>query len=505
MTHAGSRAARAGAVAAVFSAATAITAGGQLPSMPPEAAVSPNACVVKTGSRSWCGDGGFADRSRLAGPSDVAVAADGSVLIADSLNNVIRRVRPDGIITSIAGGGASGPAGEPQRSDIASFDGPAGVSASADGTVLVADTGNDAIRAVSTAGIVSTVVGGPGALHADLAAPRDVIAQSDGSLLIADSGHHRVLRFTPPDVVEVLAGTGTEGDAGDGGPGADAQLSRPGQLAVTDTGDVLIADTGNSALRRISSDGFISTVARAPANALGVLPMPDGTIVASTSSALYRVQDGVPQLAAGGTERRYNGDAGDALALRFNGIAQLALAGDRVIFAERGSDRVRAYDPAAGTVETIAGEAVPLPAPTLGKSAGRFPAVLLRRAAERDRKPLALARARTARTSRCEDYDPRFATFTLIPQTRRQLSASGRRRIVLRFTSSRRADVQIAIQRNGRRIARKVLEIPESSRVHRVVIRGRFRTGRRHIARMFGLSIRDQVQRCDVKLVRVRR
>jgi hypothetical protein len=503
MTHAGSRGARAGAVAAVISAATAMTAGGQPPSMPPDAVVSPNACVVKTGSRSWCGDGGFAGRSRLAGPSDVAVAADGSVLIADSLNNVIRRVRPDGIITSIAGGGAGGPAGAPERSDVASFDGPAGVSASPDGTVLVADTGNDAIRAISTAGVVSTIVGGPGALHAALAAPRDVLAQSDGSMLIADSGHHRVLRFTPPDVVEVLAGTGTEGDAGDGGPGADAQLSRPGQLAVTDTGDVLIADTGNSALRRISSDGFISTVARAPANALGVLQMPDGTIVASTSSALYRVQDGVPQLAAGGPERRYNGDAGDALALRFNGIAQLALAGGRVIFAERGSDRVRAYDPAAGTVETIAGEAVPLPAPTLGKSAGRFPAVLLRRAAERDRKPLALARA--ARTSRCEDYDPRFATFTLIPQTRRQLSANGRRRIVLRFTSSRRADVQIAIQRNGRQVARKVLEIPESSRVHRVTIRGRFRTGRKHVVRMFGLSIRDQVQRCDVKLVRVRR
>jgi hypothetical protein len=489
----------------MFSAVLAVTAGGQLPSMPPEAAVSPNACVVKTGSRSWCGDGGFADRSRLAGPSDVAVAADGSVLVADSLNNVIRRVRPDGIITSIAGGGTSGPADESQRSDVASFDRPEGVSASPDGTVLVADTGNDAIRAVSTAGIVSTVVGGPTALHADLAAPRDVVAQPDGSMLIADSGHHRVLRFTPPAAVEVLAGTGTEGDSGDGGPAPAAQLSRPGQIAITDAGEVLITDTGNGAVRRIASDGFISTETRALANARGALQMADGTVVASTSSALYRMQDGVPQLAAGGLERRYNGDAGDALALRFNGIAQLALAGDRVIFAERGSDRVRAYDPAAGTVETIAGQAVPLPAPTLGKSAGRFPAVLLRRAAERDRKPLGLARARAARTSRCEDYNPRFATFTLIPQTRRQLSANGRRRIVLRFTSSRRADVQIAIQRNRRQIAKRVLEIPESSRVHRVVIRGRFRAGRRHVARMFGLSIRDQVQRCDVKLVRVRR
>ncbi len=169
---------------------------------------------------------------------------------------------PEFLVSTLAGtpepGFNDGPATE------ACFDGPAGVAVAPSGTMYVADSRNDAIRSVSPAGTVMTVVGGPG--KRVFSAPAGVEVLADGSLLVADTGNHRICKVTPGDVVTTYAGAETRKDelgrpAGGyrDGPVAQAQFRYPVGLAAA--GDVVyVADAGNHCVRRIAG-GTVSTVA----------------------------------------------------------------------------------------------------------------------------------------------------------------------------------------------------------------------------------------------------
>ena len=252
-----------------------------------------------TGAAGFSGDGGLAITAQLNGPSGVAVAADGGVLIADRLNHAVRRVAPDGVISTVAGTGVAGFSGDGGPATAAEFRSPTGVAVAPDGSVLIADTTNRRVRRVAPDGVISTVAGtgangsggdGGPATAAPIAAPSGVAVAPDWSVLIADTGNNQVRRVTPDGVISTLVGDGGIGFGGDGGPATAAQLYGPYAVAVTADGNVVIADTTNHRVRRVESALLPAPVAPqlsidlAPSVSLGPLvPTLTGTSLTTTT------------------------------------------------------------------------------------------------------------------------------------------------------------------------------------------------------------------------------
>lgn len=207
----------------------------------------------------FSGDGGPATDAQLNQPQGVTPLADGSYVIADTGNNRLRRVTPDGTISTIAGTGAAGGAGgigDGGPATAAQLSAPRDVVQLTDGALLVADTGNDRVRRIGTDGRISTFAGGDGQLRA----PQDVTQLADGSVAIADTGNNRIRRIAPDGTTTTMAG-GTRGETGDGGPAVNAQLDQPTGLTPLTNGALLVADRGNDRIRRITPLGTIFTVA----------------------------------------------------------------------------------------------------------------------------------------------------------------------------------------------------------------------------------------------------
>jgi hypothetical protein len=212
---------------------------------------------------------------RLNQPRGVSPLAGGGYLIADTGNNRIRRV-DDGVIATVAGSGRAGFGGDGDGARIASLNQPAGVAAlpaagrGGGGGFLIADTGNNRIRRVSSSGIVTTVAGtGPAAFTGDggpatsaaLNAPTSVAPLAGGGYLIADTGNNRIRRVDVDGMIRTVAGVGTAGFGGDGGPAGKALLRGPeGVMALVD-GSIAIADSGNERVRLVGLDGTIRTLA----------------------------------------------------------------------------------------------------------------------------------------------------------------------------------------------------------------------------------------------------
>ena len=214
------------------------------------AAAVPDQCTAD-GARAagWCGDGGPATAARLANPRGVAPLAGGGFLIADSENDVVRRVSPAGVITRIAGIGLAGHSGDGGPATAARLDDPGCISEQPDGSVLVQV--RDAVRRISN-GTITTVTG---------VDPCRAAVLPDGSTLVVENGSNQVERVAADGTRTVVAGTGECGSIGDGGPATAAQLALPRAVAVLADGGFLIADTENHLIRRVTPDGIITTVA----------------------------------------------------------------------------------------------------------------------------------------------------------------------------------------------------------------------------------------------------
>lgn len=211
------------------------------------------------------GDGGPATSAGLRDPSGVAVLADGAILIADTGNNKIRRVSPSGQISTVAGTGTAGAGGDDAAATSARLSAPAGVTPVPEGGFLVADTGNHRIRRVSSSGTITTVAGGGGrgsggdggpATGAQLSAPASVATLRTGGLVIADTGNNRIRRVTPLGTIFTISGS-TAGLSGDNGPMSAAQFRAPEAIVGTGTGGFIVADTGNARIRSLASDGVL--------------------------------------------------------------------------------------------------------------------------------------------------------------------------------------------------------------------------------------------------------
>jgi sugar lactone lactonase YvrE len=225
------------------------------------------------------GDGGPATSATLNSPAGLAVDGAGDLFIADTENNDIREVTPDGNIKVVAGNGTEGYRGDGGPATAAELDNPQDVAVDASGDLFIADTYNNVIREVKPSGTISTFAGngtagfagdnGP-ATAAELASPDGVAVDALGNVYIADTGNNVIRRVSTSGVITTVAGNvaadqandGLRGDSGDGGPATAAQLDAPEGVAVDRAGDLYIADTFNDAIRQVTPAGVISTLAK---------------------------------------------------------------------------------------------------------------------------------------------------------------------------------------------------------------------------------------------------
>ncbi|WP_084285811.1 hypothetical protein [Solirubrobacter soli] len=297
------------------------------------------------------GDGGPATQAPLSAPSDVAWLAGGAFLVADAGQGRVRLVDAAGVITSVAGGGTAtagsaldialvrptGLAVDPLggyliadagadrvwRVDAAgaarviagtgergfSGDGgpataallakPSGVAVLADGSVVIADQGNNRVRRVAADGTIATVAGGGLEDSARLSQPTAVAALPAGGFLVADTGNHRVARVAFGTLTTV-AGTGVGGVAGDPGPAVRRPLGTPVDVAVTPGGGFVVADVDSQQVLRVDASGNVTTVLDGTAAAGVAVSADDVLLVADVSGVvLARPAGGISRVVAG--------------------------------------------------------------------------------------------------------------------------------------------------------------------------------------------------------------
>lgn len=352
-----------------------------------------NVVIAGNGERGYSGDGGPASAARLSTPGSLAIDGAGNLVIADYVNYRIRRITGDGVIQTIAGNGNQGPSSSAALSD------PIGVAVDAAGNIFVSEETANRIQKITPDGIVSTIV-------AQIARPVAIAIDSDGNifsndnnrirkiarsgtgsiieiqpsvvtgrqfqtggiavdnagnlfvadlngrilkvttgsvttvvgeatpplfrptfglavgsaqeLLVVDSVNNRVVKISRDSVISTVAGNGAPGFSGDGGPATEAQLQRPMSVALDRLGNIYISDTGNNRIRKITSDGIIHTVAGNGVNDLG-------------------------------------GDGGSALAAELNSPMGIALdAAGNLFIADGRNHRIRKVTP-AGIISTVGG------------------------------------------------------------------------------------------------------------------------------------------------------
>jgi len=365
--------------------------------------------VAGNGSQGFSGDGGPAASASLGYARGVAVDGNGNLYIADENNSRVRKVAAGtGIITTVAGNGSLAYSGDGGPATSASVGVPYGVAVDGSGNLYIADTWNNVIRRVDVGtGVITTVAGGTAgscgdggaAISACLATPRGVTVDGDGNLYIADSDNYRVRKVAADTgIITTVAGNGSPGFTGDGGAATSASLSRPASVRVDGAGNVYIADELNNRVRRVAAGtGIITTIA---GGSIG-----DGGLATSTSLGdVYDVAvDGsgnlyladqndnrVRKVAAGtgiittvagngplGGIFGGGGDGGVATNADLNlplGVA--ADTGGNLYIADAGNSRIRKVAAGTGIITTVAGNGVQTFAGDGGPATGaslRFP------------------------------------------------------------------------------------------------------------------------------------
>jgi sugar lactone lactonase YvrE len=207
-----------------------------------------------------------------------AVDADGNIYIPDKKNNRVRKVSPNGIITTVAGNGVHGFGGNNGPATQAALDYPTSVAFDSAGNLYIADQHNNRLRKVTPGGTITTLAGagafgffgelsgnGGPAIQAELFFPGGLAFGPDGSLYFSDTWNNQIRRISPAGIITPFAGTGGldggHGFAGDGGPAREAVLDFPAGLAFDRNGNLFFADQHNNRIRKISPDGIITTVA----------------------------------------------------------------------------------------------------------------------------------------------------------------------------------------------------------------------------------------------------
>ena len=281
---------------------------------------------------SFSGDGGLAAAATLATPQAVALDGAGNLYIADQDNHRIRKVNgATGAITTVAGNGSAGFSGDFEPATHASLSYPHAVALDGAGNLYIADTNNCRIRKVDTAGMISTVAGagcstggdGGPATEAYLYYPQGVALDGSGNLYIADSNANRIRKVDGAGTITTVAGDGSAGFSGDGGPGTAGRLNMPTWVSADAAGNLYLADYNNHRVRKVAAGtGIITTV-------------------------------------AGSGNPGYFGDGGQAGAANLLNPAVVTLdAGGNLYIADYGNNTVRRVDAATGVIQSVAGNRI---------------------------------------------------------------------------------------------------------------------------------------------------
>ncbi|MDR3702461.1 MAG: hypothetical protein P4L56_22625 [Candidatus Sulfopaludibacter sp.] len=327
-----------------------------------------------TGENSYSGDGGPAVTAQIDTPGGVAMDSAGNLYIADSRNHRIRKMTPGGAIATVAGNGTAGFSGDGKSALNAQLNGPSGVAVDPSGTIYIADTNNNRIRVVTPEGIIYTLAGngnagyfgdGGMAINGSLHAPQGVAVDNLGNFYIADTLDHRVRRVSQTDnIITTIAGNGNPAFSGDGGLGASAALNLPVAVALDGPGNVYIADQGNGRIRVVSQSGVINTVAgngNSPSSQLynpsGVAVDRQGNIdIADTGH--NRIQQAFPGgivTIAGTGACCYAGDGGPASTALLNAPFGMVIDPTGIIyFADSGNNAIRQLTGTASINASIA-------------------------------------------------------------------------------------------------------------------------------------------------------
>ena len=297
--------------------------------------------LAGTGAIASTGDGEPGTIATLNQPRGVAVDSKGNIIVADTQNRRVRRISPSGVISAFAGTGEIGSSGDGGPATAATLNFPNVVVIDKDDNVYISDQFTSRIRKVTPDGKISTVAGtgegdivgfagafggdGGPATQARLNGQVGLAIDRNGNLFVADRVNFRIRRIDgSTGIITTVAGTGFQGFSGDGGPAIAAALNAPSGIAVDAAGNLYISDTQNQRIRRVSTDGIITTM-------------------------------------AGNGTTGFSGDGGQAtgavLNLAFPGTLSIDAAGD-LFFVDRNNHRIRKITLSTGVITTVAGTGV---------------------------------------------------------------------------------------------------------------------------------------------------
>ena len=284
--------------------------------------------IAGTGTPGYYGDGGAAIVANLNQPWGIKSDGSGNIFFADYSNSRVRMINSLGIITTVAGNGTPGFSGDGVSATATELNMPIGVALDAAGNIYIGDNNNNRIRKINTSGIITTIAGtgtpgyggdgGPATL-AMINRPAGISLDAAGNLYIADYSNHRIRQVDPTGVITTIAGTGIIGATGDGGPAIAARLDDPYGVYADVSGDIYIADGHNNRVRKITS-GIITTFAGGGSSGLG--------------------------------------DGGPATAAQINVAIDVASdASGNIYISDGNNSRIRKVDP-AGIITTFAGTGI---------------------------------------------------------------------------------------------------------------------------------------------------
>lgn len=324
----------------------------------------------KGGISGFGGDGGPATAANFNSPQSMAIDASGTLYIADTKNHCIRKIKA-GVVSTVAGTGAiAGFTGDGGAATSAKMNEPVAVAVDGSGNIFVADASNNAVRKISTVGIITTIAGtgvagysgdGTPATSARLNTPNGIWVDPAGNVYISDTWNHRVRKVNTSGIISTFAGTGVPGYSGDGFAATNAQLNYTNAITMDAAGNLFMTDNGNHRVRKMNTSGIISTVA---GNGIGGYTT-DGVPATSTdiyfpvgvkndaSGNVYFGEDGdgrVRRVDAGGIIRAvagtgtpgYSGDGGAATLAQLHSPTDVCLdASGNIYIADRNNHCIR--------------------------------------------------------------------------------------------------------------------------------------------------------------------